>query len=542
MSNNNTFLRRSLLGAVVMACLPFVQLTAQENAATPPPFCGHEHYLQQLLEQHPEMQQQIAATEQHTQRYLEQLEQHPTTKRAVYTIPVVFHVVYNTTAENISDAQIQSQITALNRDFRKQNADAATIPSAFATLAADAEIEFCLAQRDPSNNVTTGITRTFTNTTTFSTNGNVFSSATGGKDIWDRSKYLNIYICDLTNGLGGYAQLPNGPAATDGVVIDYAYVGTTSNVPYPYDEGRTAVHEVGHWLNLLHIWGDSNCGTDQVSDTPIQQTANSACPNFPKVSCSNGPNGDMFMNHMDYTYDICRTMFSVGQKNRMRALFNAGGARVSLLSSLGCVSPISANCPTPTNLTTTNITTTSARFNWNAASGANSYNIQGRRVGTANWTNLSSTTNYKQLGSVLQPCKNYEWQVQSVCNGGVSAYSSAVTFSSVCAQQAPAVSLEGDANSAQIAAMEIPATTNAMLIQPNPARQYFTVSFEAQHELTTYLNIYDLSGKQQLSIPLLANAGSNELQIDASQLAAACYVATLNNGNSLLTQKLVIAK
>lgn len=501
--------------------------------------CGSTQHTHQIIQQYPDVARNMEAIEQHTEQYINSLAHQPQTERVVYTIPVVFHVVYNTTAENISDAQIQSQLAALNRDFRKLNTDASTIPSAFSPLAADTEIEFCLAQRDPSNNITTGITRTATSQTSFSVNGGITYSSQGGKDIWDRSKYLNIYICDLSPaGLGGYAQLPGGPAATDAVVIDYSVFGTTSNVPYPYNQGRTTVHEVGHWLNLLHTWGDSNCGTDLVSDTPTQQTNNTACPNFPHVSCSNGPNGDMFMNHMDYTYDICRKMFSVGQKNRMRALFSSGGARASILNSLGCVSPISANCPTPTNLTTTNITTTSARFNWNTASGATSYNIQGRKVGTATWTNLTSNTNYKQLGAVLQPCKSYEWQVQSVCSGGVSAYSSAVSFTSACAMQTPQTT--DPTNNTQTAALDV--SLNDMFVLPNPAQNYLNVSFGATTDLNTQLHIYDLSGKQVLNIPVLANQGFNQLQVDITQLSNGYYMLMLDNGATKLRTKLVVVK
>lgn len=501
--------------------------------------CGSTPYTEQLKQQYPDVEHNMELIEQHTEQYINNLAHQPQTERVVYTIPVVFHVVYNTTAENISDAQIQSQLTALNRDFRKLNTDASTIPSAFSALAADVEIEFCLAQRDPSNNITTGITRTFTNQTSFGVSGGITYSSQGGKDIWDRSKYLNIYICDLSPaGLGGYAQLPGGPAATDAVVIDYSVLGTTGGVSYPYNQGRTTVHEVGHWFNLLHIWGDSNCGNDLVSDTPTQQTNNTACPNFPHISCSNGPNGDMFMSHMDYTYDICRKMFSVGQKNRMRAVLASGGARAGLLNSLGCVSPISANCATPTNLTTTNITTTSARFNWTAVSGANSYNIQGRKVGAATWTSLSSNTNYKQLGTVLQACKNYQWQVQSVCSGGVSAYSSPISFTSACAMQTPET--PAPSNNTEISALNM--ELNNLFLLPNPAQNYLTISFGAATDLNTYVYVYDLNGKQQLSIPVLAKQGFNELQVDLSQLANGYYMVALDNGATQLREKLVVIK
>jgi len=254
----------------------------------------------------------------------------------IITIPVVVHVIYKNSSQNISDAQIFSQIDILNEDFRMNNSDASSVPSAFAAAAADCEIEFCLAVRDPNGNVTTGITRTYTTTSSFSGYTSMKYSSTGGQDAWNTSDYLNIWVCNLASGLLGFATFPGGNSSTDGVVCDYAYFGNTGTATSPYDLGRTATHEVGHWLNLYHIWGDSYCGNDYVSDTPKHEESNYGCPSYPHASsCSGtGSTGEMFMNYMDYTNDACMFMFSTGQKNRMRATLN--GSRSSLLSSLGC--------------------------------------------------------------------------------------------------------------------------------------------------------------------------------------------------------------
>jgi len=267
--------------------------------------------------------------------------------RAVYTIPVVFHVVYANATENISDAQLQSQITVLNEDFRKLNANFNQTPSVFQGVAADMEIEFCLATLDPNNAPTNGITRTQTTVASFNTNNNVKRTANGGINPWNTAKYLNIWVCDLGSSLLGYAQFPGGNPNLDGVVCTYTSVGRPPANPFnnAYNLGRTATHEVGHWLNLFHIWGDDNSactGSDQVADTPNQGGSNGGCPNFPRISCNNGPNGDMFMNYMDYMVDDCATMFTNGQKVRSAALFGPGGSRVSLLSSFVC-----ANNPVP---------------------------------------------------------------------------------------------------------------------------------------------------------------------------------------------------
>ncbi len=253
------------------------------------------------------------------------------------TIPVVVHVVFNNQTENISDAQILSQIEVLNADFRKRNSDFGIVPSAFSGVATDTKIEFCMASRTPSGQPTNGITRTQTDTLEFFGDNGVKSNSTGGVNGWDPHQYLNLWVCNLGGGLLGYAQFPADLATsplTDGVVIGYKYFGTNGAVTSPYDLGRTATHEIGHWLNLRHIWGDANCGDDFVNDTPTQQDHNYQCPNFPHITCSNGPDGDMFMNYMDYVNDNCMAMFTNGQKSRVQATMS--GTRNSLRTSLGC--------------------------------------------------------------------------------------------------------------------------------------------------------------------------------------------------------------
>ena len=266
------------------------------------------------------------------------------------TIPVVVHVLYSTAAENISDAQIASQIAVLSEDYHKLNADAGSVPAPFAGLSADTGIQFVLAKRNPSGLAKTGIERKSSITTSWGTADNIKSTATGGLNAWDVSKYLNLWVGTIGSGILGYAQFPGRAAATDGAVISPVYFGRTDTVISPYNLGRTASHEVGHWLNLNHIWNDDNgacTGTDNIADTPNQGAENYGKPVFPHVSCSNGPNGDMFMNYMDYVDDNAMFIFSTGQSPRMNALFAAGGARVGLLTSQGGVAP-GGTTPPPT--------------------------------------------------------------------------------------------------------------------------------------------------------------------------------------------------
>jgi hypothetical protein len=237
------------------------------------------------------------------------------------TIPVVVHVVHRAAEENISDTQIKSQIDVLNRDFRAKNADKSKVPAVWKSLVADAKIEFALATKDPAGKRTTGITRTATTVDGFKLDNGVKAKRTGGVPPWPTDRYLNFWVCKLASPLLGYAQFPGGPAATDGVVILHTAFGTSGTATAPFNKGRTATHEVGHFLNLRHIWGDKNdcSGNDFVADTPPARESNSGAPKFPHITCRNGPNGDMFMNYMDYVNDAAMFMFTQGQVARMNA-------------------------------------------------------------------------------------------------------------------------------------------------------------------------------------------------------------------------------
>jgi hypothetical protein len=244
------------------------------------------------------------------------------TRVAPYRIDAVVHVVWNTAAQNISDAQVQSQIDILNEDFRRLNADWTNTPAVFQPLVGNAQIEFTLA----------GVTRTNTAASSFTDDDRVKSSATGGADPWPADRYLNMWVCNLAGGLLGYAQFPGGPAQTDGIVVTHTAFGNTGTATPPFHLGRTATHEIGHFLDLFHIGGDdgSGCtGSDQVDDTPNQAGQNMGCPSFPHVTCGNGPNGDMFMNYMDYVDDPCMVMFTQGQVARMHACLDGPRSTLS---------------------------------------------------------------------------------------------------------------------------------------------------------------------------------------------------------------------
>lgn len=290
--------------------------------------CGAMTVHHWLLEQHPSFRVAQSDLERaHTDR----MRTMQVARSAPLKVSVVVHVVYNTAAENISDAQIKSQVEALNRDYRRKNADVSIVPSVWHGLPTDAGIEFALAAKDPAGAASNGITRTKTTRAGFASNDKVKRPADGGVAPWDATRYLNIWVCSLRDGLLGYAQFPGGPAASDGVVILNTAFGTTGTASAPFNLGRTATHEVGHYFNLRHIWGDTeDCsGTDFIADTPNAQSPNYGTPQFPHISCSNGPSGDMFMNYMDYVDDGAMAMFTPGQVARMHSTLD--GPRSSLV-------------------------------------------------------------------------------------------------------------------------------------------------------------------------------------------------------------------
>jgi hypothetical protein len=288
--------------------------------------CGTMQVHYRLLERFPEIATRLADLE----HYSADRRAMAHAKAGPVVIQVVVHVVYKADAENISDAQVKSQISALNRDYRARNKDKKKVPTVWAGLVTDAGIQFALATKDPHGKPTNGITRTKTNTESFSDDDRVKFTKQGGVNAWPSDKYLNLWVCTLGGGLLGYAQFPNGPVDTDGVVILNTAFGTKGTARKPFNLGRTATHEVGHWLNLRHIWGDTtDCsGGDSVDDTPNAATPNYGKPAFPHITCKNGPNGDMFMNYMDYVDDGAMVMFTTQQVARMHAALT--GARGSI--------------------------------------------------------------------------------------------------------------------------------------------------------------------------------------------------------------------
>ena len=271
--------------------------------------CGTMAAHMLLLERYPAYRGRLAALELATERL--RTRRPSPQKQRIITINCIVHVVWYVAAQNIGKSQIDSQFAVLNRDFRARNTDKSKVPTPWKGLVADSWLRFKCVQ----------ITRTKTTQRAFTVDDGVKRGASGGKSPINPRSHLNIWVCPLSGGLLGYAQFPGGPAATDGVVINYQAFGTRGTAQLPFNKGRTTTHEIGHYFNLRHIWADTpDCsGSDLVADTPNCAGPNYGKPRWPAISCRNGPHGDMFMNYMDYVDDDAMFMFTPGQSLRIRA-------------------------------------------------------------------------------------------------------------------------------------------------------------------------------------------------------------------------------
>jgi hypothetical protein len=335
---------RSALAAFLFFSLNINALIAQDVQ-----YCGFDLVLQKLAEQNPEFEAACSAVHHRTVR---ESAMSGANRASVYQIPVVFHVVWNTEAQNLPDEVILDQIAILNQDYRRLNPNATETREIFLDIAADAQIEFVLATEDPFGNPTNGINHVETDREGFFfdllsqsiTVDEVKFSATGGADAWDTQNYLNIWVCNITAGFGlqpfGFAYPPNGapnwegtfdviPDDVQGVVVHYTAVGSNSSVGlddnFPGNEGgRTLTHEVGHYLGLRHTWGDAffnGCAADDgIADTPNLASNNNFACNFNANTCDDGEGDfpDMGENYMDYNQDDCLNMFTAGQVAAMR--------------------------------------------------------------------------------------------------------------------------------------------------------------------------------------------------------------------------------
>lgn len=359
MKKNKRKMNKSLLIFLLALC------THVAGMAQDIQHCGQEAYMHYLSVHNPSLYKQLI-------QFQEQLTQHARTAgqertastpaSTVITIPVVVHVIHNNSAgtiggnnnTNISDAQIFSQIDALNKDYLRLNVDTINTPASFRPVATNCRLAFCMASLDPNGNVTNGITRTYSSQASFAITDDTKLKALSD---WPSDQYLNIWVCNLTGAsptqiLLGYTQPPggggldglspgDGNAATDGVVINYKAFGTVGTLYGRFNLGRTATHEIGHWFGLLHPWGNYDSGdcslSDYCDDTPTCgnafESASPTCLSNPDIDCSDTR---MIQNYMEYSDDGCMNLFTKDQSTRMHSVLQLSPRRAKILSSIGC--------------------------------------------------------------------------------------------------------------------------------------------------------------------------------------------------------------
>jgi Pregnancy-associated plasma protein-A/Secretion system C-terminal sorting domain/Fibronectin type III domain len=466
------------------------------------------------IAEHPEMLQKMEALERQTAQF--------TTSNSVQlrggqiTIPVVVHIIYRTDAENITVAQVQSQIDALNRDFNKLNTDAAKVPSEFSGTTADCQIRFQLAARDPKANPTTGIVRYATTKTAWGANDAVKQPTKGGFANWDPTKYLNIYVCRIGDGILGYSSFPSSPTYLDGVVIDYSVFGTIGSLPASFNKGRTAVHEIGHWLNLLHTWGDLDCGNDYVNDTPQQKDAHYGNITTPQYSnCTGKATRDMTMNFMEYVNDDCMYMFSAGQKVRMQALL--ASARASILTSDGCLyaKPLTCNVGKPT---INDIKTTSANITWNEILGMKKYTIEYKMEGAPTWT-VSQTTSLSVSINGLTAGTPYVARVKGEC--AESLYSEEVKFKTPTVLQTKAVQ------------------NTSFAIYPNPVVHDVNIMFDIVKDGLVSVQIFDSNGVLRTQVAKNLTKTTPAVSLDLTEYPSGFYLVVAEKDGQRSVKKLL---
>ncbi len=453
------------------------------------------------------------------------------------TIPVVFHILENANISQryISDQDVFDQIAITNRDYRGDNPN--SMGSFPASLKANTQIQFCLAQRAPDGTPINGIHRVPTNVVDFPVDNSVKYTSSGGCDAWDPTRYFNIWVCDLQL-YAGYAQFPTaGLNIAFGVVVDMDCFGYIDPVYIYRGGGACTTHEIGHCLNLRHIWGDDDgaCnGTDYCDDTPNQ--ANSTLiGNLMDGSgeitdaCSSSSPGINYQNFMDYTPDRAQANFTPDQMLRMQACFAPGGPLEQLLSSDAGTPPPA--CAIPIGIQITGLTQTTASLTWMNMYNSGGYNIRYRKTTESQWTSTQSATNSITITGLTKKT-NYEVQVENVCLSGGSGFSPSFTFKTA---------VNGPLKQGRFDETSSPA---ALTISPNPARGSAAVSYTLTDAGAVTITIVNVLGAEivRLENGQMKEPGTYTIQYDAGRLIPGLYFVRLTTGRTMETVKFVIER
>jgi hypothetical protein len=495
---------RSIFISLSLTILP-VLLTAQNLQKK----CHSNEIIENLFQQNPQLRMQRQSVE-------EQINHFTATNnlevRNDVTIPVVVQIVYRTTSENITDAQVRSQIDALNRDFNKENTDATKIPSVFSGVAANCGIHFQLATTDPQGADTYGIIRHYSSNMTWGVSDDIKMPEKGGFAPWNPSKYLNIWVCNMGGRSIGFASFPGMPAEYDGIVIDYRAFGTTGTAKAPYSMGRTCVHEVGHFLGLYHIWGDSNCGDDHINDTPTQEADHKGTPSFPQHSSCNGTQtADMFMNYMDYVNDDAMFMFTNGQKDKMLATLTV--SRSSLMTTNAA--NLKNVCAVQEIIVKT-VQPTTATLNWDLVSGVKYYTLEYKKQSENTWSSITTTSPSYVIGN-LDAETTYECQARTDCDN--ASFSKKTVFTTKSK-----TSITGMAS-------------EAVRFYPNPVSDIATLSLDGDTFAGKKVTILDASG--QVKFEKMYTTATPSVQLDMSEMGSGIYLIIVQKDNNRVVKKVM---
>ncbi|WP_182413419.1 M43 family zinc metalloprotease [Adhaeribacter radiodurans] len=496
-----------LTNSVCIIWLLLLAGTVMAQQPNPKPRCATNEVTQRLQQLHPDLLNQMQKAKKRAQKYRQQ-KKLARLQQPVTVVPVVFHVVYHTSQENISTEQILSQLEILNEDYRRLNADSSQTLPQFKGVAADSRIQFCLATRDPKGNPTTGVTRKFTSTTEFDQDDAVKFSVYGGQNAWDSERYLNIWVCNLQSKTLGYAQYPGSLAETDGVVLDYTTIGRAPANPFAsrFNLGRTGTHEIAHWLGLQHIWGTNDTGScndsDDINDTPNQDKPSTGCPTGKVESCSNGSaGGNMYQNFLDYTDDACMNLFTQDQAEYMQSILSTVRQNI-LTTAVVCTSPLTADFEVSDTII---VAGTTVQFQ-DASIGV-------RANGWA-WAfeggNIATSTEQNPMVRYDQP--------------GIYAVSFTASFSSI--------------SDAVTKTQYIRVTGTEPVIFPNPAQEQVSIVAPANKELQQ-VQIVNSVGQ----VVLTQAATDNFVLLKLPNLANGMYYCRLWYANKLIeTKKLIISR
>jgi hypothetical protein len=493
-------------------------------------------YLKQQKKADPTLEERMRQHEEWLQeRIAERKANHDSFSKtaSVITIPVVVHIVYNTPEENVADQRVYEQIAISNSDYAGLSHHSMGVFSH--ALKANTNIQFCLAQKKIDGSPTTGIERRYNGGKAgyWFSNDSVKSTSKGGLDAWDPTLYMNIWVCNSLGVWTAYGQFPgSGINATYGLVVDYLAFGLVDSTR-AYGGGSVVSHELGHCLNLRHIWADDNnacTGTDYCSDTP-----NQAGPTYGihtgllTDACSQVSPGIMYMNFMDYSgYNIWAN-FTPDQTARMQACFaSPSGPLLALQSSTACSPP--SSCETPTLLRVAAKTRTKATLAWTAMYNSSGYNIRYKKVTVSTWTNTTSATNTKLLTGLTKNT-TYEVQVQNVCSGN-SPFSASVRFTTP---------KSGPAKDGEFETADVP---SQLTIFPNPATGVSTIYYALTEPARVNITITNAIGAEvaRIGAGRVQEPGNYSIQYDATRLLPGVYFVILNSGVAVETKTFVVQR